>query len=75
MVMQLGFPLLLPATDFIVVHGGEEDPFAALGGSRVLFSIMRDSLSPLHLYAIGATPARVRRSARRVANAVPIPSV
>jgi hypothetical protein len=57
LIVRLGFPLLLPATDFVPGGGGgsrDADPFAALGGSGVLYSIMRDALSPLHLFAIGA---------------------
>jgi hypothetical protein len=48
--------MLLPFTDLMASPRGPVDPFSALGGSTSAYSIMRDTLSPLHLYAVSAHP-------------------
>lgn len=49
--------MLLPLTDLMARPDGPVDPFAFLGGSKRAYSMMRDTLSPLHLYALGARPS------------------
>jgi hypothetical protein len=52
--MKLGF--ILPATEFIGPAPDPTktvDPLAIIGGSDLAFMMLRDALSPLHLYAVG----------------------
>ena len=51
--------MLLPLTDFMARPEGPVDPLAFLGGSKQAYSMMRDTLSPLHLYALGALAAPI----------------
>lgn len=52
--------MLLPLTDLMSRSEDPVDPFAFLGGSNKAYSMMRDTLSPLHLYALGAFPPPAR---------------
>lgn len=44
--------MLLPLTDFL--GAVPSDPLAFVGGSNRAYHMLRDTLSPLHLYAVGA---------------------
>lgn len=67
LLVHLGLNFLLPLTTLAGGGSAQEDstaadaadaaapdPLAAVGGSDTVYAVLRDSLSPLHLYAIGA---------------------
>lgn len=61
LLVHFKLPYLLPFADMMVKQQDEKDGpvdvMGPAGGSPFIFQILRDALSPLHLYALGALPA------------------
>lgn len=67
LLLHLGLNFLLPLTSLVrsgdvkeegrAANAADPDPLAAVGGSDTAYAVMRDALSPLHLYALGALPS------------------
>lgn len=67
-LVHLGLNFLLPLTTLVIKHREQSDstdPLAAVGGSDTAYALLRDSLSPHHLYAIGAQPPPPCRPTQR----------
>jgi hypothetical protein len=56
-LLHFKLPFLLPVADLAVPQSSEEQPdvFGPVGGSPFVYALLRDALSPLHMYGIGAT--------------------
>ena len=70
LLVQMDLNFLLPMTGFIRGKDGSDDPFALVGGSAAAYAILRESFSPLHLYAIGAPPPPPQGPPRLCRNAL-----
>jgi hypothetical protein len=54
LLVHQGLSLLLPVTDWVGPKDRHTvDPLAVIGGSDLAFLMLKDSLSPVHMYAIG----------------------
>lgn len=61
LLVHLGLNFLLPLTAVLIKRTADDeedskqgpDPFSIIGGADTAYAVLRDALSPMHLYAIG----------------------
>jgi hypothetical protein len=56
LLVDKNLSVLLPLTEFLPFQKQVVDPFAAIGGQRKVYRMLREAFSPLHLAAIGIVP-------------------